>query len=42
MKRDGRISLRAKFVRLGLSWFVKRRTRHETLERGDDFSSWKL
>ena len=33
MKRDGRISLRAKSVRLGLSWFVKRRTRHETLEQ---------
>ena len=33
MKRDGRISLRAKFVRLGLSWLVKRRTRHETLEQ---------
>ena len=33
MKRDGRISLRAKFVRLGLSWFVKRRARHETLEQ---------
>ena len=33
MKCDGRISLRAKFVRLGLSWFVKRRTRHETLEQ---------
>jgi acetyl esterase/lipase len=31
--RDGRISLRAKFVRLGLSWFVKRRARHETLEQ---------
>jgi len=33
VKRDGRISLRAKFVRLGLSWLVKRRTRHETLEQ---------
>jgi len=33
VKHDGRISLRAKFVRLGLSWFVKRRTRHETLEQ---------
>ena len=33
MKRDGRISLRAKSVRLGLSWFVKRRARHETLEQ---------
>jgi len=33
VKRDGRISLRAKSVRLGLSWFVKRRTRHETLEQ---------
>ena len=33
MKRNGRISLRAKAVRLGLSWFVKRRARHETLEQ---------
>ena len=33
MKRDGRISLRAKSVRLGLSWFVKRRAHHETLEQ---------
>ena len=33
MKRDGRISLRAKSVRLGLSWFSKRRARHETLEQ---------
>ncbi len=33
MTRDGRISLRAKFVCLGLSWFVKRRARHETLEQ---------
>jgi monoterpene epsilon-lactone hydrolase len=33
VKRDGRITLRAKFVRLGLSWFVKRRTGHETLEQ---------
>jgi acetyl esterase/lipase len=33
VKRDGRISLRAKSVRLGLSWLVKRRARHETLEQ---------
>ena len=33
MKRGGRISLRAKSVRLGLSWFAKRRARHETLEQ---------
>jgi len=33
VKRGGRISLRAKSVRLGLSWFAKRRARHETLEQ---------
>lgn len=33
MKRDGRISLQARLIRLGLSWFVKRRTRHETLQQ---------
>jgi hypothetical protein len=33
VRRNGRISLRAKSVRLGLSWFVKRRARHETLEQ---------
>ncbi|MGC2826418.1 MAG: alpha/beta hydrolase [Pseudolabrys sp.] len=32
MKRDGRISLRAKSVRVGLSWFVSR-ARHETLDQ---------
>jgi epsilon-lactone hydrolase len=31
--RNGHISLRAKLVRLGLFWFVKRRARHETLEQ---------
>lgn len=33
MKRDRRISLRARSLRLGLSWFVKRRARHETLDQ---------
>jgi len=33
VKRGDHISLRAKSVRLGLSWFVKRRPRHETLEQ---------
>ena len=33
MKRNGRMSLRAKSVRLGLSLFVKSRARHETLEQ---------
>ncbi len=33
MKRSDRISLRAKLLRLGLSWFVKRRAGHETLEK---------
>ncbi|HEY5217960.1 MAG TPA: alpha/beta hydrolase [Pseudolabrys sp.] len=33
MKRNGRMSLRAKSVRLGLSLFVKGRARHETLEQ---------
>jgi len=33
VKRNDRISLRAKLLRLGLSWFVKRRAGHETLEQ---------
>jgi monoterpene epsilon-lactone hydrolase len=33
VKRNGRMSLRAKSVRLGLSLFVKGRARHETLEQ---------
>jgi monoterpene epsilon-lactone hydrolase len=33
VKRQGGISLRARSVRLGLSWFMKRRARYETLEQ---------
>ena len=33
MKGDRRISLRARSLRLGLSWFVKRRARPETLDQ---------
>jgi monoterpene epsilon-lactone hydrolase len=33
MRHDDRISLQARLMRLGLSWFVKRRTRQETLEQ---------
>ena len=33
MQRDGHFSLRANLALLGLSWFVKRRAQHQTMER---------
>jgi hypothetical protein len=33
VQRDGHFSLRANLALLGLSWFVKRRAHHETLEQ---------
>jgi len=33
VQRDGHFSLRVNLALLGLSWFVKRRAHHQTLER---------